>query len=1627
MAATVSIPKTSYQVGESFTVSWSGFSGNVNVYVFKGSNKWVDVVTQYSGTSYNITIYSDWEIRSDYTIKVEQVSNTAIYAYSSTFSVSATSSGGLVAYYPFSGNANDESGTGNNGTVYGATLTTDRFGNTNSAYSFDGNNDYIQIPNSTSLSFSDNFTFNLWFNISQKKEQVFLSKSGDRTGLGFKGHSSGDIDIENGRCCSALHGISAGAANINEWHMLTVTHGSGMIKAYLDGILQSEETTSAFDLNPNMANVEIYVGMGPSGWYYVNGKIDDIRIYNRVLTESEIQELYGTASTAPSLISPSNNSTITNSDITFQWSSVANASSYEILVDNNSGFGSPELNETALTSTSRTITNHLPDNVYYWKVRAKLSDGSYTAWSDAWQFTYNLPVYSAPVWVPLYRMYNNTNKDHFYTTSAVQRDSAKSSGYSYEKIEAYISDRKFDDPNCGYLFRLYNPVSDIHFYTSSETEKDNKIIAGYSYEGIAGFVYTTAVEGTSPLYYLEKTADTDNFYTISKFEYDNAINNYGFISNGAMGYVSPSGLKNPIAQNRPQGNFAGIDTETGAFKPVSFTDLSLKGVGPQLVFTRYYNSNNLSELPLGPGWSHSLYSYILEDADRNVIIKWGDGTESYFTNDGNNNFTPDAGNFDTLVRVNDGMNDGYNLTTKDQTIYAFRKLSINIPSGSPFVPSVFLTYIEDKHSNRMNFSYTADTGLLYRVDDATGRNFSFEHDTSWRLKKVTDNSSNRSISFSYDGDGNMTTLIDAMGNTTTYAYNTDHILTGITFPEGNSITSTYDNQQRITGYSVGGTSLSFDYTNGTAISSSQGNMATYVHDSLYRVTEVKDASLKSVYVGYDTGNLLNLPKTVTDRNSNASTYSYDAKGNVATAVNALSQITTYTYDDKNNVTSVTDPRGYITYYNYDANKKNLTSIKLPMNGTTSYTYFSNGLVDTITDPNNHSVAYTYDSNGNPTTITDNALGTHVDFTYDNAGRLLSKTDQLSRTTNYTYDANDNLTNVLNADNKSAIYTYDKNNRLTSITDFGGKATTYTYNAMNLPATETDPTGKVHQYGYNTVGKLSTVTLPDSHIISYVYDANNRITAIKYDDVPKVSFTEYDANGNLKGMADDNGTTTFAYDVLNRISSSTNSLVGKTVSYEYDASGNRTKIIYPGNNPVSYSYDGDNRLTSVTDWLNGTTTYAYDNAGILKTTTNPNSTTAAYSYDPANKLIGLSNKKSNNTVISDYSFTLNAFGNPTQIVINEPITSALTAANISYAYDDTNKITSAGDITYTHDPEGNLIGTSTGNVYSFDYANRLTQATVGGQSTQYLYDGFGNRIARTKDGVQSRYVLDLNGDMSNVLAETDSGGTISSYYVYGNGLISKITSGGQRYKYHYDSIGNTIAITDSSENITEKYAYDEFGKALSVSETTPNSFRYVGKYGVMDEGNGLLFMRARYYDVENGRFLSKDPIGFEGGDLNLYAYVGGNPVNYIDAEGLKVAWSDFIDTVSNTVGYAEKATNAGSNFYKISSWQRKSFDFISATKAGNLAAVSDKLSFAGKMLTVGKVAYVPFDLFFSGLYGVEPDTRALESLLLSAKLIGVLYSPVGIAIDIAEGSYEFYSMERAAYKSFPRYGSKKNKK
>ena len=200
--------------------------------------------------------------------------------------------------------------------------------------------------------------------------------------------------------------------------------------------------------------------------------------------------------------------------------------------------------------------------------------------------------------------------------------------------------------------------------------------------------------------------------------------------------------------------------------------------------------------------------------------------------------------------------------------------------------------------------------------------------------------------------------------------------------------------------------------------------------------------------------------------------------------------------------------------------------------------------------------------------------------------------------------------------------------------------------------------------------------------------------------------------------------------------------------------------------------------------------------------------------------------------------------------------------------------------FTFDDEGQLFDRS-GTAFTFDDEHRLVQAGT----DQYLYDGAGNRLAAWRRGAAgTRYVYDVAG---NLLAEANGSNQILRYYVYGQGLLAMVTPSGASYSYHYDATGNTVAMTDGSQAVVNRYAYTPYGRIVGKAETPglTQPFQYVGQSGVMAEPNGFYYMRARYYDPEVGRFVSEDPIGFEGGDVNLYAYVGGNPVMGIDPFGL----------------------------------------------------------------------------------------------------------------------------------------------
>ena len=197
------------------------------------------------------------------------------------------------------------------------------------------------------------------------------------------------------------------------------------------------------------------------------------------------------------------------------------------------------------------------------------------------------------------------------------------------------------------------------------------------------------------------------------------------------------------------------------------------------------------------------------------------------------------------------------------------------------------------------------------------------------------------------------------------------------------------------------------------------------------------------------------------------------------------------------------------------------------------------------------------------------------------------------------------------------------------------------------------------------------------------------------------------------------------------------------------------------------------------------------------------------------------------------------------------------------YDASGNLTGYNGMTLSWDNWGQLIGatnTPLGNVtYTYDALGRRASKTVGGATTLYLYDG-------------DALIGEVNG----------ATGQLTRSYTWGAiGLISDHSSTGSRY-YMFDPAGHTRALLDANGNTLAQQAYTSYGQQVGTALPTP--FAWNGACGIFsDPETGLLYMRARYYSPSIGRFISRDPIGFDGG-INVYAYCEGDPLNYCDPNG-----------------------------------------------------------------------------------------------------------------------------------------------
>jgi len=680
-------------------------------------------------------------------------------------------------------------------------------------------------------------------------------------------------------------------------------------------------------------------------------------------------------------------------------------------------------------------------------------------------------------------------------------------------------------------------------------------------------------------------------------------------------------------------------------------------------------------------------------------------------------------------------------------------------------------------------------------------------------------------------------------------------------------------------------------------------------------------------------------------------FGYNGLGQLITTTRYLGGepvITVNHYDTLGNLVGQSDALGHTVTYVYDELGRLVKTIS-PEGVQIAQSYNTVGQVITMTDGLGHAVIIDRDAFGRRSTVTD-AEGNVTQYAYDGLGNQIAMIDANGVRTGYEYDGLNRLVSVVENDadgtsthdsNVLTQYAYDALGNRLIITNALGYTSTHTiYDALGRPSIVEDALGHQTHTRYNALGYRTVVTdaIPpggtqaDGAVMRYNYDSLNRLIAVHYETDGVTVQYEYDAVGNRMAMTDTLGVTRYEYDDLYRLVSVTNPFTG-TVVYGYDLAGNRTQLIYPdlsegsgqSGKVVTYTYGADNRLVQVQDWDGGLTSYAYDTAGRLITTTLPNDVVTTNQYDDANRLTRIEHKDAEENLLARYVYVLDQVGHrigttetisiPAQGLVTTAITytydglQRLVVADYStsekfeyvydavgnrtiytatvggnpdvttYSYDAANRLANVGGVAYTWDDGGRLLDDGTYQ-YTWDTAGQLITVTDGVNTLGFRYDGDGNRLIRIVNGTLTTHTLDVGLVLPELLVAHGDGST--THYLHLSSGVATDDTGTWTYSA-LDALDSVRQRLDASGQVLSANAYRPFG--LPLAGDGGDLYGYTGEWWEGDAG--LLHLRARYLQVETGRFISQDP--WPGHfrlpqTLNRYAYVENNPVNWLDPSG-----------------------------------------------------------------------------------------------------------------------------------------------
>jgi len=832
------------------------------------------------------------------------------------------------------------------------------------------------------------------------------------------------------------------------------------------------------------------------------------------------------------------------------------------------------------------------------------------------------------------------------------------------------------------------------------------------------------------------------------------------------------------------------------------------------------------------------------------------------------------------------------------------------------------------YTGRDNFEVNPQGGITHYFYDERGR------------AAGTRDPDGNVTAIGYDGQDRVVSRTTGANETTVYNYDNSNNITQIDHPRGGGSTlMAYDSLNRLD-FVTDPNGVQADYVyfdNGNdagkdrpqsviaAKGTAEQSTTTYAYTAsgaaAGRVASITDGDglvTSKIYDSYGQ------PDITTAPGGFATNENYSARGNLDSVVDPNGRTTAYSYNQRRQVTGeVTDSGGIAAAANATFDNQGRTATVTPpannagqrpqesltysptdkvklekLNGTTvaKTTYDSRDWAASAKDAANRTTAFVRKAGGAIAQAQRPGARTTA-LSYDGDNRVISSSNPGAntgtRTEGFDYSTCSGGARTLKteADGLNVTSDFDRLGRLRFVRNRRGATFEFRHDALGRRTHVITPQGSTTITSYKKNGRVASVTEPSGDAATLSYSAaSGRLTSVAYSGTGggSVNYTSYDSNGNVLALNENGaGEISRTFDGLNRVTSYTAG--GQTIGYRYYPSGKLAKLIYPGGSEngtghVEYTYNADGRLYQVIDKLDSTlsprtTTYQWNPDGRLASITRPNGTLRTITYDSAGRPDSIAD--------AGLAWTITYW--PSDEIKSVDLTPALPGNQYgeinalppaAMTFDSANQLATYNGQGLTHDLDGNMLsGPLLGGTFasfSYDSRNRLT--SVG--TTAYTYSAENNRIGIASPTETTSFVVDPEGTLPKVLSRTKNG--VTTRYVYGAGLQYEVSSAGVATYYHFDQTGNTAALTNQAGAMVDRMAYSPYGTIRYRQAGFDTPFLYGGFFGVMTDANGLVNMRARYYNPATLRFINSDPAR---DGLNWYAYASSNPIGRVDPSGL----------------------------------------------------------------------------------------------------------------------------------------------